>query len=53
MEITIEMLDKHLTDFKTQQTNLTAQVHAISGAIQILEVLKKQLTDVGQDDPSI
>lgn len=45
MEITLEILEKHIEDFNTQKQNLTAQVHAVSGAIQALELLKKQLTD--------
>lgn len=53
MEITVEVLNKYIEDFTNQKQSLTTQVHAVSGALQILEMLKKQLADVGQDDPSI
>ena len=52
MEITEAILSKYIEDFRNQQQqlsnqqqNLVSQIHAISGAIQILEVLKKKLTE--------
>jgi hypothetical protein len=52
MEITEEILDKHLENFRKQHTDLTAQVHAVSGAIQVIELLKKQLTNDNKIIPS-
>ena len=50
MEITPEILDKYLTDFRNQQQQLTSQIHAISGAIQILEVLRNKLAETDPDE---
>jgi hypothetical protein len=49
VEITVEVLDKHIEEFKKQHQSLTVQVHTLSGAIQILQLLKKQLTDAPTD----